>query len=1114
MKPKLIFARAGYGKTNYLVKKIQENIKDLSQEIYVLVPKQYTLKAEYELMERLNLDGWFQIKIVSFENLVEKILKESKIDSQQFLELSGLGMLIRKAIEKKSKDLKIYQKISDKNGFIQELLDQFEDFEEIKKIKNSGEALDKNLNEKLNEINLIYEEAFSQIKEDIFTKNKKFEVAKSKIKNQKWIKNSIFMVDEFEGFTSIQREFLFEIIKASKEFFLTLTMDFESQKELEIFETTEFEYKELLKLENENMIEFEIINLNENKSNKPESIKHLEKYLFQYPEKIFKKNTNEIFISNYTNKEAEVESLAIEIINLIKNKTRFKDIAILIPDKDLYEGLIRRIFYSYEIPYFLDSTRELMTHPIVVSLLSLGKILTKNFAYEEVFRFLKLNFSPISQEKTELLENYILQRGYNQKDYFKEFEDERIEEIRKEAFLNIFKLHENLKSSKTVIEKINEILNYLDKENWNLKLQNWIFELKKEREFERVNENEQIWNVIMKVLDQMILTMKDQKISIKDFFNVLESGLKQEEIGILPATVDQILVADVQRSIIGQVENLFVLGMNEGIFPKFMSQKGLLSEVEKKIIKENGVRLESDQHLKYKKDKFSIYNKVNKAKTKIYFSYVLLDENAKSLKPSFIATRLERIFPYANKLEKNNKLKENIVHWKASSPYWIRAIKTDEDVEEVTAWYQNNENEFFEKLKEAMIKKNPKEYYLKEDIENLYKKPFVTSVSRLETYRKCPFSHFIKYGLKPKERKDFSIESPDIGNVFHMIIETFGNYLKEENLRWDQIDDDVIEKFMSNHFERMIKEFYYGIFYKTSRNAYKINQIKRVSKRSINTLKNQSEKDQFRPVGYEVGFSENDSLSSIIIELSDNQKVYVQGRIDRVDVFEDEKDSYIRIIDYKSGNKKLTLSDVYHGLQMQLMLYMNTLLNQQEDLNDKNLKPAGIFYFKIDDPMISVETPFAEVEEKILKTLQMNGFVLKDIKVLKAFDKDIIENKSSNIIPVTLNKNLEISSRSKVLTNDEFLILMNHIEEKIKELSIQILQGRVSVKPCKFDQSSACDFCDLKSICGFDEKILGFEFENIINLSDSNVLEELKKEEEGKNAKMDSETGRSNLYKK
>ncbi|AFS78915.1 ATP-dependent helicase/deoxyribonuclease, subunit B [Gottschalkia acidurici 9a] len=1129
MKVRYILGRSGTGKTHRVYEEIKYRLEESdTNKLILLVPEQFTLQGEADLISKMNLDGIMRLEVLSFSTLGFKVLNE--VGGIKKIPINELGkiMILRKLFEENSGDLEVFKKGFNQEGFLKSFCSLVSEFkknsvsiEELQTKINSFEK-DNMLKRKLKDISLIYEK-FNQYLEGSYTdEDDNLNLVIERLEQSNYFNDAEIWVDGFSTFSTQEYQILEKLFLKTRKVNISLTLDVdEKAKDYDLFEPTLDTYKRIRELATRNGIKETKTVLERNYNDKSKDILHLEREFFSYPYQRYSEKLNHINIFSGVNQYTEIENVAINIISLVREKNyRWRDIALVCNSLDIYTPNIKRVFNEYEIPYFLDEKRNIMGNPIIKFLISSLEIISRNFRYEDVFKCVKTGLSDLDKYEYEKLENYVLEFGIKGNSWLEDFkyinvkdEEDRekikdeLNEIRVKFVTPFISLKNKLKTKNKVIDTTRYIFEFLTEMKLESKIET-IIELQKQKgNLDYVNENTQIWNTIMEIFDQLVEILGDTNISLKEYIKILESGLSNHEIGIIPPTMDQVLIGNLERSKSQDIKALFVVGVNDGILPSGFNDGGIILDDEKVIMQESGIELYSDNATRSKQERLSIYSAFTKPSQYLYISYALGDIEGRALRPSTLIDRFKKVF---NITIESDVIKSDEISLKLiSRPHSTFKYLTEnlrEDLEEnniseiwwdVYSWYNDNKD-WDEKKRliiDGLFHANQEENMSQNYAKNLYDIPFKSSISRLETFANCPFSHFVKYGLKPNERKEYSVRMPDIGTLFHNSIENFSKQLTIENLNWNEIDRQKSDELVEKVLDRMIDNFQNGVLLSTHRYKYLSNKLKRVSKRAIWVLTEHLKSGEFIPLKHEIFFGDDkeNGIPPIVIGLPNGEEIKLEGRIDRVDMLDSESGSYVKVIDYKSGNKRFSLSDVYYGLQIQLVVYMDAVLSNKHKLVKNDVYPAGAFYFKIDDPIIQTDEDNASVIEKeIHKELKMDGLVLKDINVIKALDNTIDNGVTSRVIPVTLKKDGEPSKNSSVFEKEDLDNLITHVKSLVGDIATEILKGKIKIEPCKNGNQVSCEYCEFDSICQFDTNFEDNEYNVLKKLKNEEVLKKVK----------------------
>lgn len=1139
MKLRYILGRAGTGKTQKIYKEIKERLKNKeSNKLVLLVPEQFTLEGETDLITKMNLEGIMRLEVLSFTRLGVNILNEVGGIRRTTIEDIGKIMILRKLFEENLEDLEVFKKGFNQEGFLENFCDLISEFKrssvDVEELEERIDSIERDnmLKRKLKDINLIYKKFDEYLEGRYSDEDDKMNLAIEKISESKYYENAEIWVDGFNTFSAQEYGMLEKLLLKASKVHISLTLDLDdSARDYDLFDPTRSSYNKLSEIAKENNIKETKTVINREFNNKNSEILFLEREFFSYPYNTYNKENANISVFSAMNQYTEIENVAVDIINLIRDKKyRWRDVSVVSNTLEIYNPIIKRVFSEYNIPFFLDETRSIMNNPIIKFVLSSLEVLSRNFRYDDVFKNIKTGLTNLSKNEYEKLENYVLEKGIRGSNWLKNFEyvdydyldDEKKEEklseieelneIRLKFMSPLLNLKDKLTTRNTVKDITKYLFEYLKELSLDEKLDKLIEEQRERNNLDYVNENTQIWNTIIEVFDQLVEILDDKVISLKEYIKVLESGLGNFEIGIIPPTSDQVLIGNLERSKTHDIKALFVIGVNDGLLPSAFSESGIILDDEKVIMKQTGIELNSDNDTRVKEERFLTYEVFTKPSNYLFISYALADTEGKALRPSTYIDRFKKVFNIniTSDLIKNHENSLKMVSLpNATFKYLVENLRGKLDKKEiydewfdVYDWYFKNPN-WKEKLalvREGLFHYNQEENINKSYARSLYNVPFKSNISSLETFVNCPFSYFIKKGLRPKERKEYEVSMPDIGTLFHDSIEAFSKELTIENLSWNDLTRDKSDQLVEKVLDNMLEHFQDGVMTSTHRYKYLTNKLKRVSKRALWVLTEHLKEGEFEPLANELFFGEGEEgIPPIILELEDGVEVILEGRIDRVDVFKDGEKSYLKVIDYKSGSKKFDLSDMYYGLQIQLVVYLDAVMRNSDKLIKTKAYPAGAFYFKIDDPIIiSNEDDKKTIEQAIYKELKMNGLVLKDVRVIEALDSNLKreEDKAqdSNIIPVKINKSGSYSANSSVFELEELNGLVNHVKNLIGEIATEILKGNIKIEPKKINKKTSCDYCELSAICQFDTSFKDNEYKSLKKLKDKEVLSKIKNE--------------------
>ena len=923
--------------------------------------------------------------------------------------------------------------------------------------------------------------------------------------------NCIIYIDEFAGFTYSEYHVIKELIKYAKQVNITITVDDLGKTlnpDTDIVYANKITVKKLQEIVEQNELKQEKpIKLTEIKRFKTSELKYIEGHLFKTQSTKYEKKVENLSMFLAKNQYTEIEYIAKEITKLVKEKNkRYNDIAIITKDIQNYSNLAKVIFEKYDIPIFIDEKRELSQNIIIQYVLSIFEILQKNYSKESVFQYAKMGFLDIEQGDIFKLENYCTKWGIKQnkfkKDFVYELEDNKQEveyynELRKRIIEPIEKLRQKIRKGKTAKAVTLAIYEFLDEQKIEEKISLKMQELKQKNREDLVQEYKESYEILINVLDEIVKIFKDENITINQYSNILKQGLKASSLGKIPGTQDQVIMGDVDRSRSHKVDTIFIIGLNDGVYPSINKSEGFLGDEDREYLKEQGIELAKGTLENLYDDNFNIYKAFTTAERELHLSYSSADTEGGALRPSIYITKIKKMFPNLKETSDVITQKYEITNQKATYEALIEKLAKIQEKELEPEWketyrYFENEASWKNKLEkdlQGLSYTNIPQNIETTTIEKLYGNVLKTSVSKLETYKKCPFSYFLKYGLNLKQKEELKIQNFDTGSFMHEIIDLFFNQVKEENIQLTELlgEEEKIRKIVNQIVETKLD---YGKYRFTATVKYKIliQRLERMVTKALKYIVESLVYSDFNVEGTEVEFDNGKEYKPIEITLENGKRIEIRGKIDRVDIARTSDGNYLRIIDYKSSARNVDLNEVYVGISIQLLTYLDAICEE------KDLMPAGILYFNLIEKNVNPKVKTEEaIEEEIRKQFKMKGLILADIEVMKMQDNNLKEGKTSKIIPAGISGKGAINKRdTNGVEQEEFEVLQKYIGKIIKEIGKEILQGKIDLKPTNYKGKTPCRYCEYHAICGFDARNNKNKYEYIENLSKDDIIKKMR----------------------
>ncbi len=1112
MSLQIIYGVAGTGKTNYIFKEVQEKIKQNSKySIKIITPEQFSFTAEKQLLETSPSKSMLKAEVITFARMAYRILNE--VGGATKLRLSGAGraMLVNHILLTQKSDFSFLGNSEENVELITRQIT------ELKKHKVGVETLEEAINNtenkylqiKLNDIKTLYDAYTKTIENKYIDENDGLTLLAEKLEASKEFANCDIYIDEFVGFTTQEYEVLRKLMKISNKVTITICADNlkeNTNPDVDTFYENKQTANRIMNIAKEENVTIEKpICINEIKRFKSKELEYLANSMATPFYQVYDKEVKNISVFLASNPYSEIENIATEIIKLVKNGYKYEDISVITKNIDTYSSLCKVIFSKYNIPVFIDEKKDFSSNILVKLILSVLEVLSKNWSYEAVFGYIKTEFIKLNKQQIALLENYCIKWGIKgSKWYAKEWKFyEETEEEQKQILYSkeqvikpLLEFKKSLQGLKNVKEISASVYEFLIKNNIPEQLEEKIQYLKENNQLEKAKEYEKSFQIFIQLLDEIVLVLGDKNITFEKYAKILKMGFTQSDLGVIPEAADQVVIGDVDRSRSHKIKIAFLIGLNDGIFPSVQKEEGFLDDNDRQILKQQGIELAKGTMEQLYDDNFNIYKAFTTAEEKLYLSYVSSDAEGKSLRPSIIINKIKRIFPkLIEESDVVNRKSEILLENTTFDELLIklRELKEGKEIEpiwfHIYNYYTINEKDKLQQALRAIKYQNIPENIQKENLNKLYGNTLKTSISRLEKYKSCAFSYYLKYGLKLKQEGNFNVETIDTGNFMHDVIDSFFERIEELELNVKELTEEQIKEITEKIVEEKLALKKYDIF--SSIPKYKIlaQRLKKVVVNSMKYIVDSLKYSDFEVLGHELEFKEGKKYDPIVFELSNGKKVEITGKIDRVDIAKTSDGKYIRIIDYKSSIKNINLNEVLAGLQLQLLTYLDATCRAEDVL------PAGVFYFNLIEPILNANSDLEEeqIKQELKKQFKMQGLILADSTIVKKMDTTL-ETGSSNIVPAYINKDGDVSEKTNTLNRKQFEKLQKYMEKIIKQISEEILSGNIAIEPYYRirDKKTPCEYCEYKAICNFNQ-ITKNNYKYIANWPKEAVLEEMEK---------------------
>ncbi len=1097
---RLIIGRAGTGKTMRCIEEISKQANRGDRRQLLIVPEQFTSQAERDLMEKTGQSALLTAEVLSFRRLAHRVFSQRGIGSRVPLGDIGKSMALRKILLQEKANIAYFQNVMDKPGFIDQLgltITEFFQYrispEQTAELAQS-EGLTHGARQKLQDLSRIHRAYLDFLERDYISGDETLGILAQRLDGFSGFAQTEFWLDGFYGFTPQEYGVIARLLALAPQVNITLTMDRNTFYGAFLPPSAPF-YEPYRTKQRLTALAQELgteiappVILEKNRRAQTDALRNLEEnYFYSY----FKKTAlaEDVKIIACPTLQEEIRFAAGKILRLAREDgVRFGEIAIVTNAMEVYEKNLRSILEEAHIPCFIDARRDTAAHPLITLLTALLDMLVYDFGYEAVFSYLKSGLSPLEMEEIDILENYALAYGIKGYKWRQERWDYGLAREGAEAIEAVNALRERVMGTLAPFLSLPKkpfpfhdflllLLAHLEELHAAERMEQWAEEAAASGNLNKAEEYRQIWQLVMDVLEKADTILGKEELTLAEMAKILEAGLEKCTMGVIPPTADCLLIGDIERSRLPDIKYLFVLGANEGILPAPATAQGVFTEAERDLLTAQGVELAGGGKQRIFEERFLIYCGLTKPSHGLWLTFAGANSEGQELFPSPLIEQLRRLDERI-KIEPMEEF--SLAETSPEAAFHLLGQKMrahTEDAPLEPLW--QDIYSFFDSsgawqgrltlMKHSIGKPGVPERLSPKTVKALYGKNILSSVSRLERFAGCPFAFFAEYALGAQERRLYQLHTPDLGSLFHEVLELFSQQLAEDGLRWTDLTQEQTEGRICDAVDHAAPHLGDRILMESAANQYLICRLKRISVRAAWTLVRHLQQGDFAPAAYEVGFGYQEALPPIVLQLADGGSLILNGKIDRVDLLDAAGNRYVKIIDYKSGNKAFSFQEIYYGLQLQLLIYLDAYLKYYKKTGAA-LKPGGVFYFRIADPTLALEKELsaAEIEEALYEHLRMSGLILQDDALMQGLDHELAATGSSAVVPLGFTKSGAPSATSNLATEEQYEAILGFVSARAKKIGESMKAGVIAPMPFRKGTQTPCDYCKFRSVCRHD----------------------------------------------
>jgi ATP-dependent helicase/nuclease subunit B len=1094
---RFLLGPAGSGKTFRCLAEVRAALANSpdGDPLVFLAPKQATFQLERQLLADSSLNGYTRLHIFSFERLAQFVFEKLNVAPPKLLNDEGRVMILRALLRRHENELQLFRQSARRPGFAQQLsvllreLQQYQFTPARLRALAAAKNLHPELQGKMSDLALLLEKYADWLKQhELQDANELLDFATAALR-QKTLNSQLstfnfggLWLDGFAEMTPQELDLLAAMIPFCQNARLAFCFESEPPSEtswLSIWSPIGKTFQQCrTRLENlpGAKIEIEILPRISGKNRFAENseLMLLEKCWNQTPrehEKLKTKNSK-LKIVSCANPEAEAVFAAREILKFVRAGNRFRDCAVLIRNLDGYHQPLASEFRRYGIPFFLDRPESVSHHPLAELTRSALRTVAFDWPHDDWFAALKAGFCSVGEEKIDDLENAALEFGWRGKKWREPLPDENCERLR-QIILPPF---ENFSAqlSKTNFKPDGAQLAKILRELWNdleveQTLEQW--SAAESNQSSIVNRQSSIhptvWRQMNLWLENLALAFPTEKLPLRDWLPILEAGLANLAVGVIPPALDQVLIGAIDRSRNPNLKFTLVLGVNESIFPAAPAIPAILTGADRDELQQSDAALGPNLRDQLARERFLGYIACTRASEKLAVTFSRNNAAGKVLNPSPFIAHLQKIFPTLEIEEFQNEIKlENAQHANEIAPL-IFGIQNWPELLRIPTLVALNES--FQQLREP----NPTENLSPALAEKIYGATLQSSVSRLEEFAQCPFKFFVHSGLRAEERKVFELDARERGSFQHEVLKIFHEQLTSEKKRWRDLTPTDARERVGQIAADLAPNYRDGLLRADEQSRFTARVLAEALQNFVETLVMWMRRQyEFDPAVAELDFGFDGSRAPAWeIDLGNKHKLALRGRIDRIDLFHESAERALCVVmDYKSSSKKLDKILVEHGVQLQLLAYLAAVCRWPETeklFGAKQLIPAGVFY-------VNLRGQFESGNTRTEALADVAGARNLAYRHSGRFDAGALDKLDSAKAADQFNYRLKIdgglsANSTEALSRAEFEKLLGGVETQLREMGGRIFSGAAQVDPYRKGKQTPCEFCDYQAACRIDK---------------------------------------------
>ena len=1043
--------------------------------VILLVPEQYTLQAERELIAGLKLPGLMDVEVLSPRRLVRRIRESGGRSALAPLDSAGRSMAIAQALTIAQEELVYYKRVALTPNLPDKLSVLLADMQRAgltpQALSEHAKSLPSGaLKAKEHDLALIWQGYLDVIDGRFQDETMQQQDVRRRLAPSGVMDGAAVFVYGFDVLPGPMCDLLCEAARVCHSLAVTMTMDAKDVPDGRIFLTQRASAAELMRRLQaaEIPLEWRYLPLRDDDSHAT-ALRHVERHLFTRKAVPFEGDSTPVAVHAAATPYAEAAYIARQLRQWHASGMPWQRMAVAMADGNNMAGILATTLAAAGIPHYAARKDSALRHGLTRMLLGALRSATGGYNVLDVLHMAKSGFSPLTAEEAHLLENYAIENGIDHNRWLKPFTRghfEAAEPLRERLITPVEALRERLREAKTAAQSVEAVFRLLEDVNAYQTL------LAREEELLRRNmgaeaaQNRQVWQLIMDLLDQLHALLGERRAAMKDIARFVASGLSGAAIASLPPRPDAVMIGEAGHLLTGSIDALVLCGMQDGAMGS--AQDSLLTEAERALLSdamERPIGLTKLETAALRQSDF--YRTVALPQERLLVTFAQGGQDGAALRPAGLVEDLKGLFPdlvitggvtadgsddlplspqlaLDGLAPRLRALSDGVID--DLGPAWTNALRW---LWQSPVWHERTRQVIAGAVSRQANARLPL------DITRRVFTQDTVSISRLEKFAGCPYQHYVDYGLKPVKREAWAFEADDVGDFYHAALQGFA-HAALTHPDWPNLPEDEVEALMDEVLAPLTAQWAEGPLGDTPAQQLQGEKYVRTVKRAAWLFTRHARSSRFTTVGEEVEFGTEGGLPPVVLTLADGRRIALRGKIDRVDRWAGDDGVYLRVIDYKSARKDIDPTRLWYGLQLQLMLYLQAAAQGMKG------NAAGAFYFAVRDPLVDAEDAKEAAEKAIAKTLQLKGVVLSDVAVVNAMDAE------GTALGSIFTKSGGVSAHAQAYSPEEMQALLSHTREKAAELADGIRGGDISVSPAETKSWSACQWCEYAAVCGVD----------------------------------------------